>query len=139
MKILDKIQMTLRSQDYSTMKVYIDVFDTCLGRKWLTALNKILHNNLILEKNYCFMGFVFGERTSQIILEDINDTIQYINEYSNIDYDIDTELFTLENCIKYGEVGIDLPGLMINHERFNLLHKWFEDLQGHDTGNKIPY
>ena len=57
MKILDKIRMTLRAEDYSTMKVYIDVYDTSLGRKWLDALNKILHNRLLLEKNYCFMGF----------------------------------------------------------------------------------
>ena len=50
MKILDKIILRLRSDDYSTMDVYIDVFDTPLGRKWLTALNDILNQNLILEK-----------------------------------------------------------------------------------------
>ena len=38
--------------------------------------------------------------------------------------------------MQFGEVGIDLPGLLINHEKFNMLHKWFEDLQGHDTGDE---
>ena len=37
MKILDKITMRLRSDDFSTMEVYMDVYDTPLGRKWLTA------------------------------------------------------------------------------------------------------
>lgn len=133
-KILDEITMTLRTKDHSTMDVYIDVYDTGLGRKWLTALNDILNKNLILEKNYCFMGFVNGDRTGKLILDEINITIDFINN-SSLDYHIITEPFTLENCINYGEVGIDLPGLTINHEKFNWLHRWFEDLQGIDTGN----
>jgi len=136
MKILDKITMTLRAQDHSTMKVYIDVYDTGLGSKWLHALNNILHNNLLLEKNYCFMGFVFGDRTGEIILNDINNTVDYINNDSNIDYNIETDYFTLENCLQFGEVGIDLPGLLINHDKFNMLHRWFEDLQGINTGDE---
>jgi hypothetical protein len=135
MKILDKITMRLRSEDFSTMDVYIDVYDTSLGRKWLTALNDILDQELILEKNYCFMGFIFGQRGGEVILNEINNAITFLNEHSNIDYNIETDEYNLENCIQYGEVGIDLPGLMINHERFNWLHRWFEDLQGHDTGN----
>ena len=135
MKILDKITMRLRSDDFSTMEVYMDVYDTPLGRKWLTALNDILNQNLILEKNYCFMGFIFGQRDGEVILNEINYAIKFINEHSNIDYKIETDEYNLENCLQYGDVGIDLPGLMVNHERFNMLHRWFKDLQGHDTGD----
>lgn len=133
-KILDEITMTLRTKDHSTMDVYIDVYDTGLGRKWLTALNDILNKNLILEKNYCFMGFVNGDRTGKLILDEINITIDFINN-SSLDYHIVTELFTLKNCINYGEAGDGLPGLTINHDRFNWLHRWFEELQGIDTGD----
>ena len=125
MKILDKITMRLRSEDFSTMEVYIDVHDTSLGRKWLTALNDILDQKLILEKNYCFMGFIFGQRNGEVILNEINNAIEFINEHSNIDYKIETDEYNLQNCLEYGEVGIDKPGLMVNSERFNLLHRWF--------------
>ena len=64
--------MRFRSDDFSTMEVYMDVYDTPLGRKWLTALNDILNQNLILEKNYCFMGFIFGQRDGEVILNEIN-------------------------------------------------------------------
>ena len=134
MKKLDEIVMTLRTRYHSTMDVYIDVYDTGLSRKWLTALNGILNDNLILEKNYCFMGFINGKRNGQLILDEINDTIAFIND-SSLDYHIETEPFTLENCINYGDVGFGLPGLTINHEKFNWLHRWFEDLQGVDTGD----
>jgi len=134
MKKLDEIIMTLRTRYHSTMDVYIDVYDTGLSRKWLTALNGILNDNLILEKNYCFMGFINGKRSGQLILDEINDTITFIND-SSLDYHIETEPFTLENCLHYGEVGFGQPVLTINHDKFNWLHRWFEDLQGVDTGD----
>ena len=85
MKKLDEIVMTLRTRYHSTMDVYIDVYDTGLSRKWLTALNGILNDNLILEKNYCFMGFMNSKRNGQLILDEINDTITFIND-SSLDY-----------------------------------------------------
>ena len=134
MKKLDEIVMTLRTRYHSTMDVNIDVYDTGLSRKWLTALNGILNDNLILEKNYCFMGFINGKRSGQLILDEINDTIAFIND-SSLDYHIETAPFTLENCLHYGEVGFGHPGLTINHNKFNWLHRWFEDLQGFDSGD----
>jgi len=134
MKKLDEIVMTLRTRYHSTMDVYIDVYDTGLSRKWLTALNGILNDNLILEKNYCFLGFVNGKRSGQLILDEINDTIDFINS-SSLNYNIETAPYTLENCINYGEVGFGHPGLSIKHEKFNWLHRWFEELQGIDTGD----
>lgn len=134
MKKLDEIVMTLRTRYYNTIDVYIDVYDTGLSRKWLTALNGILNDNLILEKNYCFMGFMNSKRNGQLILDEINHTIEFINR-SSLDYHIETDPFTLENCLHYGEVGFGHPGLTINHDRFNWLHRWFEDLQGFDSGD----
>jgi hypothetical protein len=134
MKKLDEIVMTLRTRHYNTMDVYIDIYDTGLSRKWLTALNGILNDNLILEKNYCFMGFMNSKRNGQLILDEINDTVLSINN-SSLDYHIETEPFTMENCINYGEVGFGHSGLTINHDRFNWLHRWFEELQGIDTGD----
>jgi hypothetical protein len=134
MKKLDELVMTLRTRHYNTIDVYIDIHDTGLSRKWLTALNGIINNNLILEKNYCFMGFVNSERNGQLLLDEINNSIEFINS-SSLDYHIETDPFTLENCLHYGEVGFGHPGLRINHDRFNWLHRWFEELQGIDTGD----
>ena len=47
MKKLDEIIMTLRTRHYNTMDVYIDVYDTGLSRKWLTALNNILQGDIL--------------------------------------------------------------------------------------------
>ena len=129
-KILDKIEMQLRN--YATGElhtVYFDVYDNSLSRKWLVALNNLLKDNWHLEKNYCFFGFAEGARSGQVLIDEINRVVDYINS-SKIDYTIDDH-FTLENCINIeGEVGDGKPGLKLNHDHFNNLHRYFEDLQG---------
>ena len=62
--MLDKVEMQLRGPD-GLLPVYFDVYDNSLSRKWLSALNKILKDNLHLEKNYCFFGFPESDRNLQ--------------------------------------------------------------------------
>jgi hypothetical protein len=130
--VLDKIEIKLRNRSTDHyLTVFIDVIDSSLSRKWLTALNNLLNSNFHLEKNYCFFGFPDGERDGNLLINEINKVIEYINN-SNIDYIINDH-FTLDNSINLeGEIG-DLPeqkGAKINHEHFNMLHRYFEDLQG---------
>lgn len=128
-KILDKIQITLRDiKTKDHLPVWIDVYDTSLGRKWLTALNGVLADNLHLEKNFCFLGFAHSDRSGPYILEQINRSISAINS-ADLGYQIDDE-FTMENCLGSGPVGSFLPGRQIQQEKMNLLHRYFEDLQG---------
>jgi hypothetical protein len=117
--ILDTVEIDLGTPD-NLLTVYVNVFDNSLGRKWLPALNELLQNHCHLEKNYCFLGFADSERNGQYLLSQINQSIQAIND-SGIGYNI-VDHFDMSN-------SVDAEG-GVNHEHFNQLHRYFEDLQG---------
>lgn len=119
--------MTLRGLN-SELTVYIDVADNSLSRKWLSALNGIIGNDLHLEKNYCWLGWTESERTAEYIIDQINASIAAIN-LANLGYTIQDH-FTVEGTIQ-DDLGVD-------HNRMNWLHRYFEDLQGH-SGAMSPY
>lgn len=128
-KVLDKITMELKDRTTGDLlPVVIDVFDNSLSQKWLRALNQIISENYHLEKNYCFMGFADSDRNGTLILDQVNASIMAIND-ADIGYQID-DSFALDDCLFPGEVGHAKPGLKINQDRFNWLHRYFEDLQG---------
>jgi hypothetical protein len=128
-QLLDEMRIQLRDVDTGHLHtLYIDVYDTSLSRKWYAALNDLLANNNHLEKNYCFLGFAESPRNGQYILDQVNHSIDAIN-LADIGYRIDDN-FTLENSIEAGPVGPGLPGRKIIHDKFNWLHRYFEDLQG---------
>jgi hypothetical protein len=114
-QLLDTIQIEL-----ADLTLYIDVYNNSLARKWLAALNGVIEQGLHLEKNYCFLGFPLSPRNGAYIIEQINLSIAAINE-SGVAYHIDHE-FALEHCT-------DSEGRVCQAE-FNLLHRYFEDLQG---------
>jgi hypothetical protein len=114
-QLLDVVEL-----DLEDLTVYIDVNDNSLSRKWLAALNTVIEQDLHLEKNYCFLGFAQGPRGGELIIAEINRSIQAINS-SSLNYRID-HIFTLERSVS-ATGGV-------NHSEFNLLHSYFEDLQG---------
>jgi len=114
-RLLDTVEL-----DLADLTVYIDVLDNTLARKWLAALNHVLEQDLHLEKNYCFMGWAEGPRTGAYLIAAINHSIAAINA-SAIDYCIDHEFSLAHSVTATG--GVD-------HAEFNLLHSYFEDLQG---------
>ena len=127
--ILDKVTIVLRDRARGDkLPVSIDIYDNSLSRRWLVALNQVLNDQLVLEKNYCFFGFADGERNGQYILGQINQSIQAINQ-ANIGYHIDDH-FDMETCITDDPVDDRIVGRNIIHDRFNWLHRYFEDLQG---------
>lgn len=136
-KVLEQIEITLRNTDTQELKtVYIDVFDNSLSRKWLAAVNTLLTNNYHLEKNYCFFGFVEHKRNGPYMLEQINRSIQAINT-ADIGYQID-DWFDMSNTMTdEPELGHEV-GRNIIHDKFNWLHRYFEDLQG-VSGNISQY
>jgi len=125
--LLDRIEIDLRGKT-DTLKLFIDVEDNSLSRKWLTALNVIIRNNLHLEKNYCWLGWTESERNAEYIINQINASIGVINA-ANLGYEI-RDHFTVENTIQ--------DNLDVDHERMNWLHRYFEDLQGH-SGHMSSY
>jgi len=122
--LLDHVEIDLRGRD-SVLTVYIDVADNSLSRKWLAALNDVIRTDLHLEKNYCWFGWAEHERNAQYLCKQINASIDHINR-SHIGYRIDCDAYTVDNVIQ--------PDLDVNHERMNLLHRYFEDLQGWSGG-----
>lgn len=123
------MKIKLRDLDHdSVVTVYIDVHDNSLSQKWLTELNRVLEQDLVLEKNYCFMGFASGDRNGQLIINEINRSVQAVNS-SSLDYQID-DVYSWENCIIPGERAPDSSAGGPNHDAMNQLHYHFEQLQG---------
>jgi hypothetical protein len=118
--LLDSIEIDLRGADDNILTVHIDVVDNSLSRKWLAALNDIIHNELHLEKNYCWLGWTESSRNAEYLCTQINRSIQAINS-SNLDYRI-ADFFSPATIIQ--------ADLDIDHDRMNHLHRYFEDLQG---------
>jgi len=123
-QLLDQLTITLDSK----LKIYVDIFDNSLSRKWLPALNDLLINNYHLEKNYCWFGFADGPRNGDFLLNQINSSIEHINS-ANLGYTINDH-FTIENSVD-SNGGVD-------QDHFNHLHRYFEDLQG-VSGSMSPY
>lgn len=118
---LDCIEIDLGLPDaQETVTLYLDVADNSLSRKWLLALDHLLLNNYHLEKNYCWFGFADSVRNGQYLCDQINASIAAIN-VSGIAYSIQ-DVFDVTDLID--------ADLRLNHDRFNRLHKYFEDLQG---------
>ena len=127
--MLDQIAMTLRGAE-SELVVWIDVYDNSLSRKWLSAVNQLLADQYHLEKNYCWLGWTESERNAEYLCEQINRSIAAIN-CSGLNYRIDCEPYTVANTIQ--------ADLDVNHERMNLLHRYFEDLQGWSGNISLHY
>ena len=125
--LLDQIILTLGTES-DPLPIYIDVEDNTLSRRWLTALNQLINKNYHLEKNYCWFGFADGPRGGDYIVAQINSSIAAINA-ANIGYQINDH-YTLANSL--GVRGAD-------HDHFNLLHRYFEDLQGTSTDISAYY
>ena len=117
--LLDVVELDLGTPE-DLLRVYINVYDNSLSRKWLAALNQVLANQYHLEKNYCFFGFADGPRNGEYLLEQINHSIQAINN-ADLGYHI-TDHFDMSNSVD------DRGG--VDHDHFNQLHRYFEDLQG---------
>lgn len=117
-KKLDEIEIDLRGDDL--LKIYVDVYDSSLSRKWLDSLNHLIEQDYHLEKNYCFFGFVESNRNAEYITAQINRSITAINQ-ADIGYTIDDH-FTIANTITS-------EGKLV-HDKLNNLHRYFEDLQG---------
>jgi hypothetical protein len=114
-QLLDTIEL-----DLEDLRIYIDVQDTPLSRRWLAALNQVIEQDLHLEKNYCFLGWAESARGGEYLINAINASCRAITA-SGLDYQIDHVFDMATACSADGGV---------NHAEFNRLHRYFEDLQG---------
>lgn len=121
-----------------TLSYHIDLFDNDFTKRWIKALKKNLEQDYHLEKNYCFLGWAKSPRDVDYLCERINEACQQINTFNRSGYWQDHGLkdyhindhFDRQSVMTVGEIGPGLPGLNLNHEIMNRLHRYFEDLQG---------
>jgi hypothetical protein len=128
---------------YNKKQTRVLVYDTPLGKRWLEALRDNLKQKRILEKNFCFLGWADSKRDLTYLREELNKNIAQINSFnfnppykkiksfSNEDFQYSDKLPTgvfLPN--NEHDTSGTYPGLRLKHETCNLLHRYFEDLQG---------
>jgi hypothetical protein len=127
-KFIDKtVEVQLTNASYT-----IRLYDTALAQRWFASLQDNLHNRRIIEKNFCFLGFATHKRNLDYLVKELNRYIRQINSFQfskpyQYIHSFRSEDFQYSNSLG---VGKDLPGLKLKHDSTNLLHRYFEDLQG---------
>ena len=130
----DTVEVGLNDISYN-----IKVYDTHLGSRWIKALKDNLAHQRVLEKNFCFLGFADSKRNLSFLCRELNKNINQINSfvfdppYQRID-PFSPDDFQFSGSLPVGKaVNGDTtvtPGLRLKHESCNLLHRYFEELQG---------
>jgi hypothetical protein len=125
--------------DYNDKKVKIDIYDTPLGKRFIEALKDNLIEKRILEKNFCFLGWASSTRDLNFLCNELNKNIEQLNSftfdppYEKIhpfvadDFQYSSKLPTGLTPSGHGHLK---PGLKLKHDACNLLHRYFEELQG---------
>ena len=145
---IKEIEIVLRNPEdkTDTLSYFIDIEATDFNLRWLELLQQNLKNNLHLEKNYCWLGWADSPRNAEYLCQQINQAIFQINCFNSTNYwgvaglpsyHIN-DYFSPDSVILLGEVGNRKPGLTLNHDPMNRLHRYFEDLQG-ETWNISRY
>ena len=117
----------------------IEIYDTPLGKRFLEALKDNLAKNRVLEKNFCWLGWADSKRDLHHLVGELNKSIAQINSfkfepaYEKI-HPFSTDDFQYSDQLPTGLTGtrppMEKPGLRLKHEACNLLHRYFEELQG---------
>jgi len=132
--IYDMVRVGLIDRAY-----YFQIYNTPLGHRWLEALKDNLKKQRILEKNFCFLGFPDSKRDLNYLVAELNSNITKINSfkfepaYEKI-HPFRKDDFQYSSSLPIGKaVNGDesvTPGKRLKHESCNLLHRYFEELQG---------
>ena len=127
--IHDMVRVGLTHKAY-----YFQVYDTPLGQRWLDALKDNLKQKRIIEKNFCFLGFANSKRNLTYLVGELNKSILQINSF-NFDppyekiHPFRNDDFQYNRSLPIGK-GPMCHGLKLKHDACNLLHRYFEELQG---------
>jgi len=118
---------------------YIQIYNTPLGKRWLEALKDNIKQKRVLEKNFCFLGFADSNRDLTYLVRQLNKTVTQINSftfdppYEKI-HPFAADDFQYSSNLPIGR-ALDgdfskTLGKRLKHEACNLLHRYFEELQG---------
>jgi hypothetical protein len=132
--LFELVRVALNDRAY-----YIQTYDTPLGHRWLEALRDNLKQKRVLEKNFCFLGFADSKRDLFYLVKELNKSVEQINSFTfNPAYEkihpFVADDFQYSGNLPTGTVmfgdEMETPGLRLKHEACNLLHRYFEELQG---------
>ena len=132
--ILEHVVVQLDNLQYR-----INIYDTPLGHRWLEALQDNLRQKRVLEKNFCFLGFADSKRDLSYLVNELNKAVEQINSFTfkphyekihpfvtdDFQYSSNLPIGRWDN----GDISKTL-GKRLKHEACNLLHRYFEELQG---------
>lgn len=132
--LFDLVRIALNDKAY-----YIQTYDTPLGHRWLEALRDNLKQKRVLEKNFCFLGFANSKRNLDHLVGELNKAVAQINSfvfappYENITPFV-VDDFQYSGTLPMGQAPdgdfSKTLGLRLKHDSCNLLHRYFEELQG---------
>ena len=117
----------------------VHIYDTPLGKRFIEALKDNLKQQRVLEKNFCFLGWADSKRNLNYLCEELNKSIAQINSFKfNPNYpklqSFSPKDFQHSSTLPTGLCPNgnewEKPGLRLKHDACNLLHRYFEDLQG---------
>jgi hypothetical protein len=129
--LFDQVRVGLNDKAY-----YIQIYDTPLGRRWIKALNDNLKQKRVLEKNFCFLGFADSNRDLNYLVRELNKHIEQLNSFTFSPAYEKINPFVADDFqhSKSLPIGRDddgkHKGLKLKHAACNLLHRYFEELQG---------
>jgi len=120
--------------EYDNKSVTVDLYDVPLVHRFLKAFEDNLVEKRILEKNFCFLGWAGSKRDLSFLVNELNKSIAQINSfefnppYENI-HPFVTDDFQFSERLPIGRDD-NMMGLRLKHDACNLLHRYFEELQG---------
>ena len=115
---------------------HINIYDTPLGKRWIECLKDNLRQQRILEKNFCFLGFADSNRDLAYLVRELNRNIEQINSFvfsPRYEYihPFGRDDFQYSKNLPIGRDDDGKhKGLKLKHDACNLLHRYFEELQG---------
>ena len=146
---LPEIKVTLKNvtKENDFLDYYIVPNQSALAQDWIDALKGLLQNKNPIEKNYCFIGFPYSQRTIDYLCIKLNEYIAIINRFNStrIWQNAGLEPYVIEeyftpDVVRFGpeypvgkadggDESVTL-GYRLKHNVMNHLHLHFERLQG---------
>ena len=155
------VKVTLRNplDHKDLLDYYIVPDDHQLAQDWVYALNKLLLDRKLVEKNFCFLGFPKTARTLEYLCDELNSAVETINRFDFTQHGLDNyiieewfhpntvrfpDTYTVEELVRSDSVEAHLSrrleiGLHPKHTILNQLHNHFERLQGTVTSLSSYY